>query len=64
MLEKHQVNEVIINNEVERIKLVFIKNNYNLQQKLWFINAKKILATKNKDLLLLKVCNKLLNDLV
>ena len=63
MLEKHQVDEIIINNEIERLKLLFERNNYNKQEKIWFIDSKRITAVENKDLLLLEVCNRLLSEL-
>ena len=63
MLDQHQVDEIIINDEIERLKLLFERNNYNKQEKIWFIDSKKITAIENKDLLLLEVCNILLKGL-
>ena len=49
MLDQHQVDEIIIKDEIERLKLLFERNNYNKQEKIWFIDSKKITAIENKD---------------
>ncbi len=61
MLDNHQVNKEIIELELERIKLLFLKNNYDTEQKKWFIEAKRETALKNNDANLLEVC-KLLEE--
>ncbi len=57
MLDKLLDDKELINLEVERIKLLFIKNNYDEEQKKWFIEAKKKSAIENNDEKLLYVCN-------
>ena len=59
----HQLDEKIINNEIERIKILFEKNEYGLEEKKWFIEAKLINAQKNNDMYLIEVCNRLLKEL-
>ena len=56
MLDKLLDDKELINMEVERIKLLFIKNNYDDEQKKWFIEAKKKSAKENNDEKLLYVC--------
>ena len=60
-LEKNLQDDVMINLEVERIKLLFEKNNYNLKQKKWFIEAKEKNATKEKSEIILNAC-RILNE--
>lgn len=63
MLEQDLQNNFIISNEIERIKILFEKNNYTDEQKKWFIEAKIISAKNNNDDELLKIYNKLLGEL-
>ncbi len=63
-LEKDQLDNEFINLEVERIKLLFEKNKYDLEQKKWFIEAKMFDAKNNKDVNYLKVCDILLKELI
>ena len=53
----------LVNNEIERIKLIFQGNNYDEEQKLWFIESKLNGAKNNNDTLLIEVCEKLLEEI-
>ena len=53
----------LIDNEIERIEIFFQKNNYNDEQKVWFIESKLYSAKANNDPLLIEVCNKLLEKI-
>ena len=61
MLDQNLEDE-LIKNEIERIELFFLKNNYDKKQKLLFINSKLYNARINNDELLTKVCNKLFEN--
>ena len=63
MLEHLQVDEELINNEVDRLELLFMKEKYTKEQKLWFIESKINMAKRKKDFLTIKICEKLLNNL-
>ena len=63
MLDQGLQDEFIISNEIERINILFEKNNYDEEQKKWFIEAKIISAKKNNDILLLQACSKILESL-
>jgi len=63
MLAKFQVDEEVINNERERLEILFLKEKYTKEQKLWFIESKVNTAKKQKDILTIKACEKLLSDL-
>ena len=62
-LEKDQFDDEFINLEVERIKILFQKNNYNINQQKWFLESKIMTARENNDLNYLKVCEILLNEI-
>jgi hypothetical protein len=53
----------LVNNEIERIKILFEKNNYNNSQKRWFIEYKYNEAKAANDDLMIIVCDKLLESL-
>ena len=61
MLDQNQLDEALINNEIERLEIIFIKENYNDKQKLWFINSKLEKAKISNDRLLIEVCSRLLD---
>ncbi len=63
MLDQNQLDEGLINNEIERLEIIFIKEKYNDKQKLWFINSKLEKAKISNDRLLIEVCSRLLNKL-
>ena len=63
MLDQNQLDEGLINNEIERLEIIFIKENYNDKQKLWFINSKLEKAKISNDRLLIEVCSRLLDKL-
>ena len=63
MLDQDQLDEALINNEIERLEIIFIKENYNDKQKLWFINSKLEKAKISNDRLLIVVCSRLLDKL-
>ena len=62
-LEKDRFDDEFINLEVERIKILFQKNNYNINQQKWFLESKIMTARENNDLNYLKVCEILLNEI-
>ena len=53
----------LVNNEIERIKLLFLKEKYDQEQKKWFIESKINRAKATNDDLLLEVCERLLEEL-
>ncbi len=53
----------LVDNEVERIEILFEKNNYNNNQKRWFIESKMNDAKLLKDTNLIKVCEILLKNI-
>ncbi len=55
------LDQDLIDNEVERLEILFEKNNYNDNQKKWFIQAKLKDAKELNDKLLLRVCEILLD---
>ena len=57
------LDQDLIDNEIERIKIIFQKNNYDDEQKQWFIESKLNGAKANNDTLLIEVCNKLLEEI-
>ena len=63
MLDQNQLDEGLINNEIERLEIIFIKENYNDKQKLWFINSKLEKAKISNDRLLIEVCSRLLDKI-
>ena len=63
MSVNHQVDKHIIENEIERIRILFEKEKYNLEEKKWFIDAKMINALKSNDIYLIEVCKSLLKEL-
>lgn len=63
MLDQNQLDENIINNEIERLEIIFMKEKYNDKQKLWFINSKLEKAKSSNDRLLIEVCSRLLDKL-
>ena len=63
MFDDVQLNKEFIENEVERIRIVFLKNSYNDEEKRWFIESKVNAAKASNDVLLLEVCNILLDEL-
>lgn len=60
MLDKNLLDEKLILNEMERLNILFIKNNYDEKQKKLFIESKLEKAKINNDTLLIEVCNRLL----
>lgn len=60
MLDKNLLDEKLILNEMERLNILFIKNNYDEKQKKLFIESKLEKAKLNNDTLLIEVCNRLL----
>ena len=62
MLESPQKDE-LINLEKERLKVIFIKEKYNQEEKLDFIKEKIKYAKIEKDEISLKACNLLLKEL-
>ena len=54
------LDQDLIENEIERIELLFEKNKYDDKQKKWFIEAKLKDAKELHDVVLLKVCEVLL----
>lgn len=63
MFDNEELNKEYIENEVERIRILFLKNNYDLEEKKWFIESKANRAKVSNDVLLLEVCNILLDEL-
>ncbi len=57
------LNQNLIENEIEHIEILFLKEHYNNYQKKWFIESKKKDAEKLNDINLLEVCNKLLEKI-
>ncbi len=49
MLENKEIDDEVYNFEKERILLLFKKENYNNQQKKWFLESKMIEANKVND---------------
>ena len=49
MLENKEIDDEVYNFEKERILLLFKKENYNNQQKKWFLEYKMIEANKVND---------------
>lgn len=63
MFDDEQLNKEFIENEVERIRILFLKNNYNAEEKRWFLESKINSAKAINDVLLLEVCDILLDEL-
>lgn len=63
MSGENHFNDELVKNEVERIQILFSKNNYGAKEKLWFIQSKVEYAKASNDELLLKACNIILNEL-
>jgi hypothetical protein len=58
-----QLEKDLVDNEVERLEILFEKNEYNDDQKRWFIESKFKDAKDTDDKILLKVCEILLDKL-
>ena len=63
MSEKDLLDKGMINNEVHRITLLFDKNHYDKEQRIWFIQSKIRRAKASRDLYLLAACNELLKEM-
>ena len=63
MSENRHLDEKVVQLEIERIKLLFEKNNYNLEEKKWFLDAKMISAQKDKDIFSMETCQRLVKEL-
>ena len=57
------LEEDLVNNEVKRIELLFEKNNYNNDQKKWFLESKLKYAKATNDVIVYRVCNILINNI-
>ena len=63
MSVNHHLDEKGLELEVERIKLLFEKSNYNLEEKKWFLDAKMISAQKDNDIFAIEACKRLIKEL-
>ena len=58
-----QLDQNLVNNEVERLEILFAEKGYDKEERSWFIESKYHDAKKNNDLVLLKVCEILLDKI-
>lgn len=63
MWENLLLDEETIDIEMDRIKLVFEKENYDDEQKKWYLESVIEQAKKSNDIVTLEVCHMLLNQL-
>lgn len=54
------LDQNLVNNEIERMEILFEKEHYNNDQRIWFIEAKMQDAKELNDIHLLEVCNRLM----
>lgn len=54
------LDQNLVNNEIERMEILFEKERYNNDQRIWFIEAKMQDAKELNDIHLLEVCNRLM----
>ena len=54
------LDQNLINNEIERMEILFEKEHYNNDQRIWFIEVKMQDAKELNDIHLLSVCNRLM----
>lgn len=63
MWENLLLDDETIDIEMDRIKLVFEKENYDDEQKKWYLESVIEQAKKSNDIVTLEVCHMLLNQL-
>jgi mutator protein MutT len=63
MSENHRLDDKALELEIERIKILFEKSNYNLEEKKWFLEAKMISAQKDNDVFAVEACKRLIKEL-
>lgn len=63
MSENHRLDDKALELEIERIKILFEKSNYNLEEKKWFLDAKMISAQKDNDIFAIEACKRLIKEL-
>lgn len=63
MSESHRLDDKALELEIERIKILFEKSNYNLEEKKWFLDAKMISAQKDNDIFAIEACKRLIKEL-
>ena len=60
-MEKDQLDEELIALEIERIELLFMKENYDKEDKINYISFKKEEALKSGNLIDIEICDRLLS---